>query len=563
MAIVDLTFINDKCDKDSAIVLVNSGDRDIFQYPSPTRYVLNFDEPLKLVYGISILDGMIPNTLYNNDHHNNMFSIMKVTGTRLSMEDPTFIPSSNPFEDIRVTGDPYQTLANSFQYHLYQLKNNRLFREVLYHSNGKNMTYHVVIVSQFVYDTYLKEQCEYDWQIDENVKQGSLTIFIQNQRQVTILSNFDGRWTSNIDYVCFDDNKQLYAIPLTEIEDIRNFVENNQVVVNGTNQITWYDTKWTKHTSAMDNAISNATNSLHPLVQENIVWLQMINIYIPLGNYETNLNRPDLDYASTIQANINTYGKKLYRDEYVNIFDNIAFTMDLLTRKLVISSTEPFVLLMGKSTCSTNMGLATKPHITSTVYNGVTYGNDALFYMSKLQVMKTSSGSETRYGVLPDGIINLTSLPFIVLRFREIDEHVQRNIPFGKHGFGVFKLAGGLNEIAHLRFDFQTFVKRPFHPISKLSKLTIEFEMPDGKPYDFKGIDHMFVMSVNYYVPRPEYQFDTYKLNPSYNPDYLKYVTDAMTENIDRMDPECKEVDVRRIEQEFYSSEEYSDTDSE
>jgi len=92
----------------------------------------------------------------------------------------------------------------------------------------------------------------------------------------------------------------------------------------------------------------------------------------------------------------------------------------------------------------------------------------------------------------------------------------------------MFKLSSG-NDITHLRFDFVNFVKKPFHPIGKLGRLTFRFEMPNGLLYDFKGIDHNMLMTVKYYVPKGNATASTPALlNPNYRPDYLSYMIEHM-----------------------------------
>jgi len=93
----------------------------------------------------------------------------------------------------------------------------------------------------------------------------------------------------------------------------------------------------------------------------------------------------------------------------------------------------------------------------------------------------------------------------------------------------LFKLTS-TNDVAQLRFDFINLIKKPFHPIGKLSKITMNFTLSDGTLYDFKGVDFQVLISIKYYAAKNKTEKDLNQvksiLNPNYNPDYLTYITE-------------------------------------
>jgi hypothetical protein len=98
------------------------------------------------------------------------------------------------------------------------------------------------------------------------------------------------------------------------------------------------------------------------------------------------------------------------------------------------------------------------------------------------------------------GLANLTGERYIMIRCPEIEQYLYRDRAYEKYhaGLGMVKLAGyGYRE---QRYDFVSFPPRRFHPIGKLSKLTIRLEKPGGELYDAHGVDHTLLLVVRYYA---------------------------------------------------------------
>lgn len=141
-----------------------------------------------------------------------------------------------------------------------------------------------------------------------------------------------------------------------------------------------------------------------------------------------------------------------------------------------------------------------------------------------IQTLKEIEGQE----IIPPGVINLLGIRYVVLRCPEIESLIGTH-SFGSSmpGIGVFVL--GLNQqTIKQRLDFVHYVRKPFHPIEKLHKLTFRFEIKDGSPYDFKGVDMFMILQVNTYAPVKKTDFDHKQsiLQPNYNPDFIQYRID-------------------------------------
>ena len=126
------------------------------------------------------------------------------------------------------------------------------------------------------------------------------------------------------------------------------------------------------------------------------------------------------------------------------------------------------------------------------------------------------------------GTCSFSKIAHVVLRCQEIEEHVFREDVPGSAGIGIFKILD-VNDVLNFRFDFVNFVRRPFHPISQLPKLTFRFENTDGSLCDFNGSPALLIIGIKRYMPRPPGDFGTsYVLNPNYDPDYREYHLRAM-----------------------------------
>lgn len=73
----DITYLNDHHRKEDFVMFVDSATRDRGLHPTPSEYSVFFSEPFKFVYGIDIVDALIPRTMYNVDSHTNKITFIK------------------------------------------------------------------------------------------------------------------------------------------------------------------------------------------------------------------------------------------------------------------------------------------------------------------------------------------------------------------------------------------------------------------------------------------------------------------------------------------------------
>lgn len=252
--------------------------------------------------------------------------------------------------------------------------------------------------------------------------------------------------------------------------------------------------------------------------------LEFGSVSIEMGNYSidtllAHLRRQLRPYSMDAAA-ASLEGGTLRRPAYrFTNFDQIS------------GSSHFFLFDMNKSTCGVQLGFDldadAQPHAARAEYSVLRYRGNRRMYGS---LPPAPGGDVAASFLVPPGIVNLTGTRYLTLRCPEIESHLLGS--FGSEslnvGLGVFKLSLPY-EVTNLKFDFFNFVKKPFHPIGKLPRLTLRFERSDGKLYDFKGMNHQFLLSIKYYVPRmvqrtPGLAMPRSLLNPDYDPDNLRFV---------------------------------------
>ncbi len=137
------------------------------------------------------------------------------------------------------------------------------------------------------------------------------------------------------------------------------------------------------------------------------------------------------------------------------------------------------------------------------------------------------------HGVAPPGLVNLSGERYVTIRSPEIDAHMYRDRASEKYhaGFGMVKMPGyGYRD---QRYDFVSFPHRTFHPVGRLSRFTVRLEKADGQLYNAHGVDHTLTFVVRYLSapsaassigdgrggdPRRDAQ-----LNPRYDADLVRY----------------------------------------
>jgi Family of unknown function (DUF5901) len=526
----DVDFMQKHSEKDSATFLIDSSVRDRYHYPSPSEYVISFSEPVRNVFGVEILDASIPGTMYNVDYHNSMlrYGVMlsgsfnvgsdytdafgictgstrfKACVADSALAFDTFVlsdqawashgPAANPRIEILDRRSANLAIVYSITQATLELVPERVLRQAspplaptdaTRRLDSGGLWFQADGVWYMTRDTQLAERLEAF--IDAGPEHDACVLAQPDSAQsydIVLISSF---------FVAYDGQAPL------------------------TSDLTWVD-DWQQQQQ------QPATDFRGLGIHE---WqLAFRNLQLELGNYNIS------SLAATLNEGLVNAG--------IRVISATNSTFEKQNKLCFINATWPFVIDTVSSTAREVLGFdfmpgrdsglsPTSDQTASPPYVRLPLGADP--YSPGAPVMtfifgsvySGSNGGE--WVVRAPGVTNLLGIRYVTLRCPEIEDHLHGSRSFGSHstGVGVFKLASP-NEVANLRFDFVNLIRKPFHPIGKLARLTIRFEFgKNGKLYDFKGINHQLLINMKYYSPPRTPRPPRSLLNPDYDPDYVAY----------------------------------------
>lgn len=155
----------------------------------------------------------------------------------------------------------------------------------------------------------------------------------------------------------------------------------------------------------------------------------------------------------------------------------------------------------------------------------------------------------SKFFLTSPGMLNLASQNYIIMRCDEIENHVRGSYDVKDYSPGLGVLNIDVQGYAAGRTDFYSIVYKEFHPIGRLNKLKFRFERKsDRKLYDFKNIDLHFLIAIKFLRPIQKQTFDSFKLNPNYDPNYMGYINNSLEYQ------EESSTDESDIEDEYFDS---------
>lgn len=121
-------------------------------------------------------------------------------------------------------------------------------------------------------------------------------------------------------------------------------------------------------------------------------------------------------------------------------------------------------------------------------------------------------------------MVCFTGEKYIVLRCPEIEEHSFGSLAYSNYTLGIAKFRTTSLGFNDEKLYITKIPIREFHPIGKLSRLSLKFETSDKYLYDFKGINHNITLAIYYYEPKIKITevFNSI-LNPNYKTNFNEY----------------------------------------
>ncbi len=497
--IEDVDYMLKHSEMNSITFFLDSAKRNKSLWPTPHEYTIDFEAPLRNVCGIEVVDAAIPASMWNVDYNNDILAFSQI-----------------------LTSQTYTT--NEFISYFNELEYNNAFNLLF---NAVNNTLVYIFTNRTNYDNVIATTHTI------SIQPTPYAFFIRNTVTDHSIHLNTGILVSELasKYTFMYQGKSYYM----DIDDA--YID---IIKNGDFHI-WDDVilVYYEHTYVTIDAATNQLSEFNPETAEFAMVLYNQIAYLERGNYSI--------------TTLSTYLAQLMQSIYQsNLFNSIENRSQIVLEqpnefgdftkqsRIKWSGGEmPFLLDMKKSTCDELLGFSTE----STVLEGSSYTK--LSHVNNKYLFLSCTDNNLNNYIISPGIVNLLGVRFLLLRIPEIENHLLSSFAYSKYSPGValMKLASG-NDVTHLRFDFVNLVKRPFHPIGKLTRLTIRFELANGQFYDFKGVDHNFLVVVKYYAPKaPASHPMKYTLNPNYLPNFIEYQNKYLMRNDDETDDSNNESD--------------------
>lgn len=464
--IEDIEYLENNCEKDSIAFYIDSTSRDKQFFPTPSEFTVNLDHSFKFTYGFDILDASIPTTMYVIDIYN----------------------SYNAFTFIKKPANKILTPLNYFK----EIKDSLIFSRLF---ENKDYEIFILVCDPDIIDNYMlgnriynNSDILYDYYVA--IRRSTMINLIQ----VKSLNDPD------LFYVKINDTHFGFPKTYTNIIDIIN--DNNYGFVhynNNTWMLVYYE-------------FYRTDNSIYTVIRDDTeYYIEIINYYkaIEIGNYDISALRNDMNTLW------NPYG----------LFIETTTSVETKQGKYRLYSSSVFIYNAQKSNQASNLGFDLLPTTNnSSLYNIITVRDNTRLFLTYFD-----GGSNWIYA---PGLVNLLGERYVILRCKEIEDHLLGSYAYMKYspGIGMFKLAAVNNDITNLRFDFVNLIRKPFHPIGKLTKLSFRFETSTGILYDFKGVNLQMLFMIKFYVPSKRFKFEKSILNPNYDPNFMRYM--ATSKNI-------------------------------
>ena len=583
MSIEDVNYLKENSIKQSYTFLIDSKDRDRKQYPSPNNYVIDFITPFKNIIGFEVIDASIPRTMYNVDYENNIiyYFVGKSSSETLIADgiydnNTSYLIHSklnnanNVIENnsLLIGGDEYATLSNSIN--IFNIYNNEeniggdkigisfsfdIKASATYNSSTDNsytilhfdydhvnniketLTFPIII--KLIKKNSIDNVFDIVFKIGNSIEENISTLTISNQDLTdfknicwTISNSIDENWNIYINnvkiitytslyhinkvfytgkYIGKSFNSQIGEWRFSNKLNIKNLkiynkeisqTELNLSTINGNNKIDFLPI-WFK----MDKILEKTTNII-----DNDGNNKMIN-------YKDIFNKIVISPGDYTLKNFLRKYDELYNTEIW--FGNHSEPSEL-TNLINIHSKNPFILDMKRSTISENLGFDLNNSINTQdkyIYKQIYENNEN---MSK--IFHSKKNEETgNHVIISPGIVYFIGNKYIIMKCPEIEEHLYRSLSFSNISLGLAKFRVDNVGINNEKLSITKIPVREFHPIGKLSRITLRFETNIGTLYDFKGVNHNIVIAIYYYEPTQKNFPKGSILNPEYKMNYIDY----------------------------------------
>jgi hypothetical protein len=468
---MDIQDLKKNGERFSSILYVDSAKRNRIFFPTPQQYEVKFNEPFQNVFSVQVLDASIPRTHYNVDIHNNYFCY--------ALQDD-------------VERCVYLDIGDYTDTELLEALNAKLYGiSVDFLSSPSDRRKQFIFISETPF---------------------TVKPFRTTMRE---LLGFDQGSEQVLDSVNDPQYYLTHTVSSIGTSGIRVNVHSSDVV--------FYQKVLATETGKV-GTISFYLHKTDPsLVETNVFDLKVRVVHIETDDEvaQQTVRSSDFDDLVTIDS-WNHSGNVINGHHYVIVVSTLHATdvnYDVLV-DIVSNSTQQLYVQQG---VTIDFDISTFLDTTDNTINKYKFQNnqtvEEIYFGITTDTVGVNMGMQftfttTRevWSLIPPGIYNLLGDRYIVLRCKEIENHIMSSIKSfnsvnpdtnrfeeKQYDTGIAKFKMSVVGFREERFDFNTLPPQEFHPIGKLSSLTFAFENQDGILYDFKGVNHTITLSINYY----------------------------------------------------------------
>ena len=564
MPIEDVQYLLKNSKPDTSLLFVDSSRRDYSAYPTPSEFVIDLQEPIRNVFGVEILDSAIANSMYNVDAQNCKLRFMLVDES-----NSVALPASELASGSVTVSDDLETRdSKALNLMAFNLGFASPLRSWL--SDPLSSMYAVAVIDSSVLSPFfitslptssglgcryfIVVQNKYSSVYMKSVVSGYAPIVQTSQTSQTFNGN---RWTlfNDMYYSVEDDSVTGHAAAallssggVAHFSIVPSASDDSTVTTAAMGYVKagYYDV-YSYETVEVNQQVFTNNTGLTNMTPDGstptvMVALDTANGYnqtvVPIqiafgigtatvetGNYVTNgaLQRSLTAAFDDVGAQVTMTATSSSGIDKQSI---LKFQCPTKTVEAVNLPTYRLLLSSSQSTINSVIGLDTHPLLSMNALPRKQRGYGAVLVGGDTMCMYASVLGDTSQSLVSPGIINLTGIRYVTLRCKEIEEHIETQGKYGPFstGIGVFKLQSS-NNVVQVRSDYVNIVRKAFHPIGKLVRMTFRFEIYDGTLYDFKGVNNQLLLSIKYYAPiaPSDNEFRSW-LNPDYDSDFQKFL---------------------------------------
>jgi hypothetical protein len=552
MPIEDVQFMMHNNVPDSVQIFANSAQRNYEHYPTPGHYVVQLDEPIRNVFGIEVLDAAIANTMYNVDIHNCMVRIIMVDTVRsLDLSEATDgLLDKDAADQAELAALERVTLSLG---HASELRG--------WLSDSEWSSFAIAVIDSSAYNTHAlpsdtggaiaTSSSQRSYVVVETRRRGVPMHRVASTGEPSASSlpvngsawvRFDEAWYSvlggavsgpnaSVTEVVVGDRFAILPVPASEVAVIRQLSEYVSVAPYSAelfDVVTYNLVPVTQEQFKQYTGVNVVAASIVPYAEATSVCPARLIFSIASAVIEVGAYTSFSDVQGALGTALGNIGAPVLTsgttDSGIAKQGLLRFTAPPGYRLVISTQDSTAASVIGFDMRASTM-ISKLPRAIRT-YGAVRVGGrKAAMYSGVLQDNVSSRLDSP-------GMINLLGARYVTLRCPEIEQHLGSTGKYDNKystGIGVFKLSSP-NEIAQVRSDYVNLVRKPFHPIGRVTRLTLRFEIFGGAMYDFKGINNQMLISIKYYSSPSQQgllgagQGPSSSLNPDYDPDFLAFL---------------------------------------